>query len=93
MLDIAKKQNKPAASAAQPDETGGGTKSRSSRLDRHKASVMVRLPRVLADLLEQLQERNVTDRGDEVVRAVREYLERNGLWPPRPDGECTGRDA
>jgi hypothetical protein len=43
---------------------------------------MVRVPERLAGLLEVLAARNVTNLTQEVVRAVREYLERNQLWPP-----------
>lgn len=52
--------------------------------DRHKDSHPVRVRRVLADQLKILAERNVTTVPDEVNRAVRELLEREGLWPPKP---------
>src|ERR1043166_7209937 len=43
---------------------------------------MVRVPAPLATALDILVERNVSDRTEEVKRAVREYLERHHLWPP-----------
>jgi hypothetical protein len=50
--------------------------------DRHKPSRQVRLKKVLADRLEVLADRNATSVPDEVNRAVRELLQREGLWPP-----------
>ncbi len=50
--------------------------------DRHKPSRMVRLKESLARRLDSLVERNATSLAQEVNRAVRELLEREGLWPP-----------
>lgn len=52
--------------------------------DRHKARTLVGIPNVLMDLIDVLVERHLTDRTAEVVRLVREGLEREGLWQPRP---------
>lgn len=53
--------------------------------DRHKPSKQVRLRKSLADQLEVLAERNATTVPEEVNRAVRLLLEREGLWPPPAD--------
>lgn len=53
--------------------------------DRHKPTRMVRIPEVLAQQLDALAERKVTNVTQETVRAVREMLEREGLWPPAAD--------
>jgi predicted transcriptional regulator len=63
--------------------------------DRHKPSFMVRVPMAFADGLDEMVERNVSDRTEEVKTAIREYLQRHGLWrrgiqsderPARPEG-------
>ncbi len=51
--------------------------------DRHKPSRMIRLPALLYAQLEKLAERNVTNPTQETIRAVREYLESQQLWPPK----------
>ena len=43
---------------------------------------MVRIKETLAQLVDVVAERRATDVTDEVNRAVRELLEREGLWPP-----------
>jgi hypothetical protein len=54
--------------------------------DRHKKKpFQLRLHRLLRQQLELLAERNVSDLTSEISIAVRERLERNGLWPPQPD--------
>jgi hypothetical protein len=60
------------------------------RGDRHKPRRMIGLPERLAVQLDKLAERNASRMTQEVIRAVREYLERNNLWPP-PAGEKGGR--
>ena len=55
----------------------------STATDRHKPGHMVRLPRPLAERLDIIVQRNLSDRTAEVQRIVREYLEREGLWPPK----------
>lgn len=52
--------------------------------DRHKPSFMVRIPARFQEILDRLAEARVTDITAEVIRAVREMLEREGLWPPPP---------
>lgn len=56
-------------------------KSPSQSKDRHKPSRLARVKEKLALQLEKLAERRVTNFSDEVNRAVRELLEREGLWP------------
>jgi hypothetical protein len=56
--------------------------------DRHKPSRMVRIRERLAQVLEQLAERNDTDVTEEANRAIREHLEQIGMWPPK-DGKHT----
>jgi hypothetical protein len=51
-------------------------------VDRHKPSRMVRVKAALATQLEALAARNATSLAQEVNRAVRELLVREGLWPP-----------
>lgn len=53
--------------------------------DRHKPSRMVRVREALADQLDELVGRNASDFTEEVNRAVRELLQREGLWPVRKD--------
>lgn len=52
--------------------------------DRHKKSKMVRIRQRLAEQAEILAQRQVTDVTEIVNDALRERLEREGLWPP-PD--------
>ena len=51
--------------------------------DRHKPSRMVRLKERLAVQLELVAAENATSLTEEVNRAVRELLQRAGLWPPK----------
>lgn len=44
--------------------------------------VAVRLPDTMRQILEQMAQRNVTTLTAEVIRCVREDLERKNLWPP-----------
>ena len=43
---------------------------------------MIRLPEVFEPGLQHLADLHVSNITDEVKKAVREYLERNNLWPP-----------
>jgi predicted GNAT superfamily acetyltransferase len=56
-------------------------KKKARTSDRHKPSVMVRIPKSLAEVLGELADDNATRLTEEVKRAVREYLERNHRWP------------
>ncbi len=49
--------------------------------DRHKPHRMVRLRERLAAILDKLAEQNATSVTEEMNRAVREMLQREGLWP------------
>jgi hypothetical protein len=60
--------------------------------DRHKKKpLQLRLHELLRQQLEVLAERNASNLTAEITRAVREYLERAGLWPPpaQPQGKAT----
>jgi hypothetical protein len=50
--------------------------------DRHKPSRMVRVREVLAQQLDHLAVQRASDLTELVNQAVRELLERAGLWPP-----------
>jgi len=52
--------------------------------DRHKPSRMTRIPERMAAQLEKLAEHKSTSLVDEVKQAIREYLERQNLWPAMP---------
>lgn len=52
--------------------------------DRHKPSRMVRLRERLAAELDKVADVKATSITELVNQAVREYLEREGLWPPKP---------
>ncbi len=52
--------------------------------DRHKPSRMVRVRESLAAQLDLVAEENATDLTEEVNRAIREMLVREGKWPPPP---------
>ncbi len=55
------------------------------KADRHKKTAFtLRLEDRLRDRLEILADRNATDITTEIVIAIRERLERSGLWPPPP---------
>lgn len=51
-------------------------------VDRHKPRRMAGIKEVLARQVDHLCARNATDFTEEVNRAVREMLVREGLWPP-----------
>lgn len=53
--------------------------------DRHKPRRLAGVRDILARQLEILCDRNATDFTEEVNRAVRELLHREGLWPPSKD--------
>ncbi|MFO0880711.1 MAG: hypothetical protein U0840_25545 [Gemmataceae bacterium] len=59
-------------------------KPKKSRDRRVTPKRMVRVHETLCELLEGVANRRLTDLTAEVERAVRELLEREGLWPP-PD--------
>lgn len=52
------------------------------KADRHKPRRMAGVKEVLARQVDILSGRNATDFTEEVNRAVRELLVREGLWPP-----------
>lgn len=54
--------------------------------DRHKPSKMGRVRGPLAEALEELADDNSTDFTEELNRAVREYLVREGRWPRKQQG-------
>lgn len=45
----------------------------------------LRLPRELRAMLDKLAERNARKATEEARTAIREHLERAGLWPPKPN--------
>ncbi len=49
--------------------------------DRHLPSRQMRVRKRLADALDRLAERNDSTAPSEANRAIRELLEREGLWP------------
>jgi hypothetical protein len=51
--------------------------------DRHKPRRMTSVPERMAKLLEEIAATKETNLATEVKQAVREYLERAGLWPPK----------
>lgn len=56
-------------------------KQHKSRRDKHKPSRQVRIRLAFISVLEQLADRNASSVPEEVNRAVRELLAREGLWP------------
>jgi hypothetical protein len=57
-----------------------------SDTDRHLTrTTTLRFRPELREALEELSDRNATNLNDEIRRAVREYLQREGLWPRPPD--------
>ncbi len=58
------------------------SKSRDRRVTPKR---MIRVHETLCSLLQKVADRRLTDLTAEVERAVRELLEREGLWPPTPD--------
>ncbi|VTT99058.1 ---NA--- : [Gemmataceae bacterium] len=61
-------------------ESGHGPKK-----DRHKPSYQVRIPTAFVAGLEKMAALNGGDLPDEVRTAVREYLQKHGLWPTSVD--------
>lgn len=55
---------------------------KSRRGDRHKPSRHIRVHQLLAQQLDVLAARNASTAPQEANRAIRELLERAGLWPP-----------
>ncbi len=66
-------------------ETGKTPRNDPRKGDRHKPSRAVRVRSVYLRSLDALAERNGTTGPEEVNRALRELLEREGLWPKRKD--------
>lgn len=62
-------------------QNSGMTKPKKST-DRHKPSRMVRVKGALAAQLDLIVAENETAFTDEVNRAIRELLVREGKWPP-----------
>jgi hypothetical protein len=55
--------------------------------DRHRQQpFQLRLHRLLRQALADLAERNASDMTEEIRIAIRERLERAGMWPPPPKG-------
>lgn len=52
--------------------------------DRHKPHRMLRVRQAFADAIQALADRNSSDFTEEGNRMIREWLEKEGLWPPRP---------
>jgi len=63
------------------------SRKKKSSDDRHKPATQIRLKPRLSAQLKILADRNATDITAETNRAVREMLERAGLWPPPNEGE------
>jgi hypothetical protein len=64
-------------------QNGVMAKNKDSRSgDRHKPGRMVRVKETLAEQADLLCEQNATNLTQEVNRALRELLVREGLWPP-----------
>ena len=71
---------KPKNSAGKSGRKG---KPMDRTVDRHKKKpFQIRMHPLLRQQLEALAERNASDMTQEIVTAVREHLERAGLWPP-----------
>jgi predicted transcriptional regulator len=51
--------------------------------DRHKPGSLVRVRKALIDQVDKLAERDAATRPEIVNRAVKEYLEREKMWPPK----------
>lgn len=77
-------RKKPAGKDSSGDrkESGG---------DRHKPRRMAAIPLSMAAKLDDLVKLNGSDFTEEVRNAVREYLQRHGLWPKKP-GDPSGGD-
>lgn len=63
-----------------------GMSSKKSPPDRHKPNRMVRLPSSLCDKLDKIAAEEFNSLTQQVVIAVREYLQRKGHLP-RPDAK------
>lgn len=69
--------------ATATDTIGSMTRRKQSKMpDRHKPSRMIRIPERMAEQAELLAERNATSITEVAKTALREYLEKLGLWPP-----------
>lgn len=64
-----------------PDDDGMADRKN----DRHKPSRMMRIAERLAEVLDELAERNATTAPAEANRLIREGLEKLGMWPPPPE--------
>lgn len=64
--------------------TGKRGRPKKAAGDRHKPGRHVRVRAVYLPALDALATRNGTTPPEEVNRALREALERAGLWPPPP---------
>lgn len=54
------------------------------KTDRHaKKGLQLRLHPLIRRQLDKLKERNASNLTAEIVIAIREKLEREGLWPPK----------
>jgi len=62
-------------------------RGRPAAKSRHKPAWQPRVHHDIAEQLQQLAERNRTDRTTEAERLLREGLEAVGLWPPPPTNE------
>lgn len=68
-----------------PKSKGEATKPDAPKADRHKSSYQCRVPVAFLPHLEKLAELHGGDASDEVRTAVREYLQKHGLWPKTVD--------
>jgi hypothetical protein len=57
--------------------------AKKKQIDQHKPSRITRIPDRMAKQLATLCQKHETKLVDEVKAAVREYLERHHLWPPK----------
>lgn len=85
MSHMSKKRNAAAGGDGEP-KSGG-------RSDRHKPSRMIRIRQVLAKQLDLIAERDAEDVTSLANRAVREFLERQGLWPPNKPTQQPSEDT
>ncbi len=58
-------------------------KPKDAKQPERKPARMCRIRESLAIAVDALVERNSSDFSEEVNRAIREYLERQNLWPPK----------
>jgi hypothetical protein len=73
-----------AMSAVATENRRMGRKRKPRTGDRHAGNWPVRIPLQLAELLETLGKRNVTNAATEARRLIREGLQREGLFPIHP---------